>query len=85
MALQTKTFTKAGDKGYGLKLVLTENSTSVTANNRAKAPQHIYRSTSSDSEDTAEKISLKNCVNIFKIIAPKSQKHADILPKYCDF
>ena len=32
MALQTKTFTKAGDKGYGLKLVLTENSTSVTAN-----------------------------------------------------
>lgn len=32
MALQTKTFTKAGEKGYGLKLVLTENSTSVTAN-----------------------------------------------------
>lgn len=32
MALQTKTFTKAGDKGYGLKLVLTENSTSVTEN-----------------------------------------------------
>ena len=32
MVLQTKTFTKAGDKGYGLKLVLTENSTSVTAN-----------------------------------------------------
>ena len=32
MALQTKTFTKAGDKGYGLKLVLTENSTSVTTN-----------------------------------------------------
>lgn len=32
MALQTKTFTKAGDKGYGLKLVLTENSTSVPAN-----------------------------------------------------
>ena len=32
MALQTKTFKKAGDKGYGLKLVLTENSTSVTAN-----------------------------------------------------
>lgn len=32
MALQTKTFTKAGDKSYGLKLVLTENSTSVTAN-----------------------------------------------------
>ena len=32
MALQTKTFTKAGDKGYGLKLVLAENSTSVTAN-----------------------------------------------------
>lgn len=32
MALQMKTFTKAGDKGYGLKLVLTENSTSVTAN-----------------------------------------------------
>ena len=32
MVLQTKTFTKAGGKGYGLKLVLTENSTSVTAN-----------------------------------------------------
>ena len=32
MVLQTKTFTKAGDKGYGLKLVLMENSTSVTAN-----------------------------------------------------
>lgn len=32
MALQTKTFTKAGDKGYGLKLVLTENSTGVTGN-----------------------------------------------------
>lgn len=32
MALQTKTFTKAGDKGYGLKLVLTENSTNVTSN-----------------------------------------------------
>ena len=32
MVLQTKTFTKAGNKGYGLKLVLTENSTSVTAN-----------------------------------------------------
>lgn len=32
MALQTKTFTKAGNKGYGLKLILTENSTNVTAN-----------------------------------------------------
>lgn len=32
MALQTKTFTQQGDKGFSLKLVLTEESTSVTAN-----------------------------------------------------
>lgn len=32
MALQTKTFTQAGDKGYSLKLELTEESTSVSAN-----------------------------------------------------
>lgn len=32
MAVQTKTFTQLGDKGFSLKLVLTEESTSVSSN-----------------------------------------------------